>query len=252
MGRAAPGWGRSRACRRCRATARSRPAAAGWPRPGSGGAGSSRGRRSARDGASGVSTPPAGLSVNENALKIGWIARVVAVGVVVGRADAEVAQPARDLGRVRADELQHGLEALERLRAVAERRASRRAGAPGSFRVASTRSLSGPGRRTSSRRSWIVGRASSTSGRSSRRNGASSRVAGLDSATSTSRSSSVARRFTNVVLARRSVVGSRPSASASATFSEPIAPGGRVRVADERGEVVALLGERAGEPSTCR
>ena len=33
----------------------------------------------------------------------------------------------------------------------------------------------------------------------------------------------MARRFTNVVLARRSVVGSSPSARASAAFSAPIA-----------------------------
>ena len=72
-------------------------------------------------------------------------------------------------------------------------------------------------------RSRIVGRAAAISGRSSRRNGARSFVAGLDSATSTSRSSSVARRFTNVVFARRSVVGSSPSARASATFSDAIA-----------------------------
>ena len=94
----------------------------------------------------------------------------------------------------------------------------------GILRVASTRSLSAPSRRTSVRRSRIVGRASRTSGRSSRRNGARSFVAGLDSATSTSRSSSVARRFTNVVLARRSVVGSSSSARESATFSAAIAP----------------------------
>ena len=91
------------------------------------------------------------------------------------------------------------------------------------MRVASSRSLSAPLRVTSLRRSRIVGREAATSGRSSRRNGASRFVAGLDSATSTSRSSSVARRFTNVVLARRSVVGSSPSARASATFSWPIA-----------------------------
>ena len=44
----------------------------------------------------------------------------------------------------------------------------------GILRVASTRSLSGPSRRTSVRRSRIVGREAATSGRSSRRNGASS------------------------------------------------------------------------------
>ena len=95
---------------------------------------------------------------------------------------------------------------------------------PGSLRVASTRSLSVPGRRTSVLRSAIVGLASRTSGRSSRRNGARSFVAGLDSATSGSRSSSVARRFTNVELPRRSVVGSSASASLSARFSAAIAP----------------------------
>ena len=95
---------------------------------------------------------------------------------------------------------------------------------PGSLRVASTRSLSAPGRRTSVERSATVGLASRTSGRSSRRNGARSFVAGLESATSGSRSSSVARRFTNVELPRRSVVGSSASASLSARFSDAIAP----------------------------
>ena len=144
--------------------------------------------------------------------------RVVAVGVVVGGAGAEVAQPAGEVGRVRAQELEHGLRLDERLAPVVERRRGD-ALQRGILRVASTRSLSSPSRRISVRRSRIVGRASATSGRSSRRNGARSFVAGLDSATSTSRSSSVARRFTNVVLARRSVVGSRPRARASATFS---------------------------------
>ena len=95
---------------------------------------------------------------------------------------------------------------------------------PGSLRVASTRSLSEPGRRTAVERSATTGSASRTSGRNSRRNGARSFVAGLDSATSGARSSSVARRFTNVELPRRRVVGSSASASLSARFSEAIAP----------------------------
>ncbi len=94
----------------------------------------------------------------------------------------------------------------------------------GSLSVASTRSLSAPGWRTSVERSAIVGLASCTSGRSSRRNGARFFVAGFESSTSGSRSSSVARRFTNVLLPRRSVVGSRSSAWLSASFSEAIAP----------------------------
>ena len=45
-------------------------------------------------------------------------ARVVAVGVVVGGADAEVAEPADELRDVRADELEHRLALLQRARAV--------------------------------------------------------------------------------------------------------------------------------------
>ena len=93
----------------------------------------------------------------------------------------------------------------------------------GILRVASIRSLFAPGVVTRRRRSWIVGIALWTSGRSSRRNGASSLVAGFDASTSGSRSSSVARRLTNVVLARRSVVGSSPSACSSAASWEAIA-----------------------------
>ena len=50
-------------------------------------------------------------------------ARVVAVGVVVGGADAEVAEPADELGDVRADELEHRLALLQRAGAVLEGRA---------------------------------------------------------------------------------------------------------------------------------
>src|SRR5215203_1798946 len=50
-------------------------------------------------------------------------AREVAVGVVVRRRLAEVAEPAREVGDVGADELEHGLAFLERLRRVREGRA---------------------------------------------------------------------------------------------------------------------------------
>ena len=69
-------------------------------------------------------------------------------------------------------------------------------------------------------------------------------MAGLDTATSTSRSSSVARRLTNVVLARRSVVGSRPSARASAAFSAPIAAAVSLALPTSCGQLVAALGDR--------
>src|SRR5215210_2936620 len=46
----------------------------------------------------------------------------VPVGVVVGGRLAEVVEPARQLGDVGADELEHGLALLERLRRVGERR----------------------------------------------------------------------------------------------------------------------------------
>ena len=183
-------------------------------------------------------------------------ARVVAVRVVVGgaRPPKSRSQPVIS-GVYGPDELEHGLEALQRLAAVAEgrrgdalqRRAARAWPRPGRCRAPGG-ARAGAGRGPSA---WPP----PASGRRSRRNGARSFVAGLDSATSTSRSSSVARRLTKVVLARRSVVGSSPSASTSATFSEPIARGGGVRVADERREVVALArpaSSSAGPVSTMK
>ncbi len=119
----------------------------------------------------------------------------VAVGVVVGGALAEVADPADEVRRVRPDEVQHRRRLAQRGDAVGERGLARPAPGAGALRSSSIRSLFAPGRRIRWRRSRIVGRASSTSGRSSRRNGARSFVAGLDASTSGSRSSSVARRF---------------------------------------------------------
>ena len=121
-------------------------------------------------------------------------------------------------------------------RAVLERRAGDAAGSSGSLRVASTRSLSGPGWRTSVARSAIVGLASCTSGRSSRRNGARSLVAGLD--VGDQRVEVVERRAQ--VHERRCCRAAASSAAApaprsSARFSAAIAPVGGVRVADQRG-----------------
>ena len=223
MGRAAPGSGRSRASRSVA------------PRRGAVGGGLGRGARAAAEAGS-VSQPVEALRrrdrreraagrvvVEGERVEDRLDPRVVAVRVVVGRALAEVAQPADELGRVGAQELEHRLGLCERLAARAE---GRRGGVLERGQLA---------RRVASGRCWRrrgaragAGRGSSaatpaTSGRSSRRNGARSFVAGLDASTSTSRSSSVARRFTNVVFARRSVVGSRPSAWPSATFSSPIA-----------------------------
>ena len=73
-------------------------------------------------------------------------------------------------------------------------------------------------------------------------------MAGFDSLTSVSRSSSVERRFTKVVLALRSVSGSRPSAAAERDVLVADRRGGRVRVAHQLREVVAALGERAHRP----
>ena len=81
----------------------------------------------------------------------------MAVGVVVGGRLAEVVEPAGELGRVGADELEHRLALPQRLRRVLEASGWRPAAARGSLRVASSRSLSAPGRVTSVRRSWIVG-----------------------------------------------------------------------------------------------
>ena len=109
-------------------------------------------------------------------------AREVAVGVVVRRALAEVAQPADEVGRVGPDELDHRRGLLQRRDRVREATAWRRCSSAGALPSRSVRSLSGPLRCTSVLRSAIVGRASCTSGRSWRRKRARSLVAGLDAA----------------------------------------------------------------------
>ena len=144
MARAARASGRSRAAAGSR-TGSSRPARGWLAAPGQ--------RRvvaglQARRGAA-----PAGTGVERAARRVvGELegvedrqdARVVAVGVVVGGALAEVAEPADEVGRVGPQELDHRL-------ALAHRR-DRAVGTPGcrplrarQLRVASVESLSGPG-----------------------------------------------------------------------------------------------------------
>ena len=169
----------------------------------------------------------------------------MAVGVVVGRALAEVAEPAhRARGRRAAG-----------TRAPAGSSSARRSSwrRPGSRQALEARQLerrvdevvvrpravehqrAGRGRSAARR---------APAGAAGAKNGASFLVAGLEALTSGSRSSSVERRFTNVVLPRRSVVGSSASARESDVFSAAIAAGGGVRVADERRQVVAARGDR--------
>ena len=66
---------------------------------------------------------PTGSSCELEGVEDRLDARVVAVGVVVGGADAEVAEPADELRDVRADELEHRLALLQRAGAVGEGRA---------------------------------------------------------------------------------------------------------------------------------
>ena len=118
----------------------------------------------------------------------------------------------------------------------------------GSLRVASTRSLSAPGRPSSVERSAIVGWASRRSGRNSRRNGARSLVAGFES-----------RDQRVEVVERRAQVHERRVAASQrrrqqrqrlgkrAVLGRDRAGGG-VRVADEVGEVVTAVGDRAHRP----
>ena len=94
----------------------SRQAAAESRRPGSGRTGWSRAPPGASRSESGVRTwPSSGVEVSENGVEHRLDPGEVAVRVVVGRALAELRDPAGQVGRVRADVLDDGLRLLERL-----------------------------------------------------------------------------------------------------------------------------------------
>ena len=224
MGRGARGTGRSRGCRSCRATAPSRRAAGCDAAPGQRRTnpvcrparrwlGGDRRERAARR----VVGERVGV---EDRLDAGE----VAVGVVVRGALAEVAQPADEVGAVRAGRsCRTGVESFSacvELRSAGRATCSRR-GVPVEQVDEVVAGARAADRACAGRRSSGARRARAGAARA--RNGARSFVAGLEAATSTSRSSSVARRFTNVVFALRSVSGSSPSAWASDAFSSPIA-----------------------------
>ena len=143
MARAAPGRDRSRGCR---STSRhgAEPSAAAWvAAPGQRRSWSvsqpveALRRRDRREHA-------AGRVVGEaERVEDRLDARVVAVGVVVRGALAEVAQPADELRRVRADELEHRLELARAPRAPLRNAGVATRCSAGSLRVASTRSLFG-------------------------------------------------------------------------------------------------------------
>ena len=171
-----------------------------------------------------MSVPPAGLSVNVEGVEDRLDAREVAVGVVVGRALAEVAQPADEVRRVRADE-------LEDRRGLLQRRASSCANAGlatcsrrGALR---SRSIEVVARaRAADQLAQVADRRARVAHERAQLGEERREVASSPAwrpSTSMSRSSSVARRLTNVVFALRSVPGSSPSARASAAFSAPIA-----------------------------
>ena len=107
-----------RAARR-RATAPSRRRRAATRRPGSGAAGWSRSPSKRCDGGIGREHAARRVVGERERVEDRLDARVVAVGVVVGGALAEVAEPADELGRVRAQELEHRLGFCERLAARA-------------------------------------------------------------------------------------------------------------------------------------
>ena len=197
------------------------------------------------DGGIGVSTPPAGLSLNVERVEDRLDARVVAVGVVVRRALAEVAQPAGELGRVRAQELEHRLRApASASRPLSNAGVATRCSA-GILRVASTRSLSGPV--AAHERAQVADRrprARRTSGRSSRRNGARSlrRRLGLgdEHVEVVERRAQVDERRVGAPQRRRQ----QAERARERDVLRADRARGRVRVADEAGEVVALLGQR--------
>ena len=199
MGRAGRRWFGSPRRRR----ARSRQAAAGWSRPGSG-AGCRAG--SPRSGAPGV--PPGACRPRGRSGRIPADARVVAVGVVVARDLGELGDPAGDVGRVLARVVDHRLGAVERADRAREDRLRQlgepRLGGGQLGQVVAGAGLADQLAQVLDRRPRVGGSAGAASGRT----GASCLVAGFDSSTSRWRSSSVERRFTNVVLALRSVPGS--------------------------------------------
>ena len=144
-------------------------------------------------------------------------AGVVAVGVVVRLRPAPnlVSQPAKSgvYGRMYS---MHGLRLAQRLRSSAGRRRSRGCASFGIFDVSSIRSLFGA--RAADQQAQVLDGRASTPPPAGAARGRSARGPWWPAstrATSGSRSSSVARRFTKVVLALRSVGGSRPSVSAA-------------------------------------
>ena len=166
------------------------------------------------------------------------------VGVVVGGALAEVAQPADELGRVRARELEHRLELL---RAPGGRRERRRGDAlePRQQLVGVDQVVVGAGAVDQRGcRSRIVGRASCTSGRSSRRNGARSlsRAWTRRPARRGRRASRAGSRTCCWRAAASSAAA--PSARAERDVLGGDRAGRRVRVGDQARQVVAALGDR--------
>ena len=130
MGRPPPASDRSRGCRRSRGTARSRRPRAGSRRPGSAQHAGLQAGEPLRDGQRHELRRADRHVVQLEGVEDRLDARVVAVGVVVGGADAEVAEPADELRDVRADELEHGLALLQRAAWSSSSPGWRRAGRP--------------------------------------------------------------------------------------------------------------------------
>ena len=245
MGRPPPGSDRSRGCRRSRGTAPSRPPAGWLAAPGQ--------RRSmpvcrpARRWATGSGTScggPAGRSCELEGVEDRLDARVVAVGVVVGGADAEVAEPADELRDVRADELEHRLALLQRAGAVLERRAGDLLEA-GQLARGLDEVVVGAGpahERARGRRSSAWRRARAGAARAGTAPGPSSRAWSRRPAGRGRRASRAGSRTSSCRAAASSAAA--PAPRESARFSAAIAPVVAFALPTSVGEVVAALGDR--------
>jgi len=235
--------GRSRAGR-CRGTARSRPPPVGSPRPGSGAAD----RLQACQPLLGADRRERVVRAEREIAEHGRRARVVAVGVVVGGALAEVADEALEIGAVGTERAVIGTDSFSAMTPFGELVASACASA-GRARIASVKSLSGPGRlnaRPKLRTTASPGPAASATAR--RTGGAASGPAWTRSrALSARRAWTAARRTCGYPRAGPPAADAGPG---EARLPRADRLEGRVEVADQVRELFGAGGDRGDRPGS--
>ena len=218
------------------------------------GSGRTRGRRGAASGGSAVSTSPAGVCAELEGVEDRLDAGVVAVGVVVGGALAELREPAGQVGRVRADVLDHRLRVAAARSIARGNDASSSASASfGACWLQLDQVVARAGR--ADQRAQVAGssgarRAPAGAARAGTARGRAWRASTRPPARRGRRASRAGSR-TSCSRCAACPAGGR-ARGASATFSSPIAPRGGVGVADQRGQVVAALGERGDDAARRR